>query len=74
MPSCNADGRHVLPPRYIGTAARPRCFQSGRYSSSHLLLIMDICEVHELDHQIPGLRIEFLPPRSTAKYQPLDLV
>ena len=29
---CNADGNHVLPPRYIGTAARPRCFQSSKYS------------------------------------------
>ena len=37
------------------------------------LIIMDNCGGYELDHQISGLRIEFLPPRSTAKYQPLDL-
>ena len=30
---CNADGAHALLPKYIRTAARPHCFQSGRYSS-----------------------------------------
>lgn len=37
------------------------------------LLIMDNCGGHESSVDIPGLRIAFLPPRSTAKYQPLDL-
>ena len=34
---------------------------------------MDNCESHESEIALPGLRIEFLPPRSTAKYQTLDL-
>ena len=42
-------------------------------SSGSLLLIMDNCGGHESEIQIPGLRIEMLLPRSTAKKQPLDL-
>ena len=34
---------------------------------------MDKCGSHESEVALPGLRIQFLPPRSTAKYQPLDL-
>ena len=34
---------------------------------------MDNCGGHELDISLPGLRIESLPLRITAKYQPLDL-
>ena len=34
---------------------------------------MGNCEVRELNHQIPGLKIKFLPPTSTAKYESLDL-
>ena len=34
---------------------------------------MDNCGGHESEINYPGLRIEFLPPRSTAKYQKLDL-
>ena len=37
-------------------------------------LIKGNCGGHEFEVALPGLGIEFLPPRSTAKYQPLDLV
>ena len=37
------------------------------------LLLMDNCGGHELTIQLDRVRIEFLPPRSTAKHQPLDL-
>ena len=37
------------------------------------LLIMDDCSGHESDISLLGLRIELLPPRTTAKYQTLDL-
>ncbi len=29
--SCNADGSHILPVRYIVASANPRCFRTGRY-------------------------------------------
>ena len=38
-----------------------------------ILLIMDNCGGHECDMELTGLRIEFLPPNTTALYQPLDL-
>ena len=38
-----------------------------------LLLIMDNCGSHGEGMNLPGLRVEFLPPKSTHKYQPLDL-
>ena len=34
---------------------------------------MDNFGGHESDIVLPGLRIELLPPQSTAKYQTLDL-
>ena len=34
---------------------------------------MDNCGGHELDVTLDGVRIEFLPPRSTTEHQPLDL-
>ena len=105
--SCNADGSHILPVQYIGSAANPRCFRDHHYDNQRLrynsqkngwmdsagfnkwitwwynevknqspgpwLLIMDNCGGHEKDLELPGLRIEYLPPRTTAKYQPLDL-
>ena len=105
--ACNTDGSHVIPVRYIGAAANPRCFRNDKYgnqraryhsqknawmdsngfnnwinwfyneikkkSSGSWLLIMGNCGGHESEIQLPGLRIEMLPPRSTAKYQPLDL-
>ena len=37
------------------------------------LLIIDNCGGRELEVSLPGVRIELLPPRTTAKYQPLDL-
>ena len=37
------------------------------------LLLMDNCGGHELTISLEGVRIEFLPPRSTTKHQPLDL-
>ena len=42
-------------------------------SNGSSLLVMDNCGVHESEITLPGLWIEFLPPRSTAKYHPLDL-
>ncbi len=42
-------------------------------SNGPWLLIIDNCGGHEHDINLPGVRIELLPPRSTAKYQPLDL-
>ena len=42
-------------------------------SSSSWLMILDKCDGHELDFSLPGVRFEFLPPLSTAKYQPLNL-
>ena len=42
-------------------------------SADPWLLIADNCEGHEATMQFPGVRIEFLPARTTAKYQPLDL-
>ena len=42
-------------------------------SDSPWLMILDNCGGHELAVILPGVRFEFLPPRSTAKYQPLDL-
>ena len=42
-------------------------------STGPWLLIMDNCGGHESEIILPGVRIELLPPRSTAKYQPLDL-
>ncbi len=38
-----------------------------------ILLITDNCRGHKCDMDLPGLRIEFLPPNTTALYQPLDL-
>ena len=37
------------------------------------LVIPDNCGGHELYVTFPDVRFEFLPPDSTAKYQPLDL-
>ena len=34
---------------------------------------MDNCGGHECSITLDGVRIEFLPPRSTTKHQPLDL-
>ena len=34
---------------------------------------MGNCGGRKSEIALPGLRIEFLPPRSTAKYQSLDL-
>ena len=42
-------------------------------SNGPWLLTMDNCGGHESEFALPGLRIELLPLRSTAKYQPLDL-
>ena len=39
-------------------------------SSGPWLLIMDNCEGQEREISIPVVRIELLPPRTTAKYQP----
>ena len=37
------------------------------------LLIMDNCSGHDLDFNLPNVRIECLPPNTTPLYQPLDL-
>ena len=42
-------------------------------TNAEILVIMDNCGGHELDADLSGLRIEFLPPKSTHKYQTLDL-
>ncbi len=42
-------------------------------SNGPWLLIMDNCGGHELEFTLPGVRIELLLPRCTAKCQPLDL-
>ena len=44
-----------------------------KFTQEDVLLIMDNCGGHEIEINYPGLRIEFLPPKSTAKYQTLDL-
>ena len=36
-------------------------------------LLMDNCGGHEDSFSLPGVEIVLLPPRSTAKHQPLDL-
>ena len=36
-------------------------------------LIMDNCWIHGEGMNLPGLRVEFLPPKSAHKYQTLDL-
>ena len=36
-------------------------------------MVLDNTGGHELDISLPGLLFGFLPPRSTSKYQPLDL-
>ena len=38
-----------------------------------ILLIMDNCGSHVEGLNLPGLRVEFLLPKSTNKYQPFDL-
>ena len=42
-------------------------------SDAPWLMILDNCGGREMDVSLPGVRFEFLPPRSTAKYQPLNL-
>ena len=42
-------------------------------SNSPWLMILDNCGNHELSVSLPGVRFEFLAPRSTEKYQPLYL-
>ncbi len=42
-------------------------------TSADILLKMDNCGGHKLKANLPGLRIEFLSPKSTHKYQTLDL-
>ena len=42
-------------------------------SSGPWLLIMGNCGGHELEISLLGVRSELLPPRATAKYQPLYL-
>ena len=37
------------------------------------LVILDNCDDHELYVSLPGVHFEFLPPRSTAKFQALDI-
>ena len=44
-----------------------------KFTQEDVLLIMDNCGGHESEINYPGLRIEFLPPWSTSKYQTLDL-
>ena len=38
-----------------------------------ILLIMDNCSGHKCDIELPGLRVELLPHKTTHKYQTLDL-
>ena len=42
-------------------------------TTESILLIMYYCGGHESFFDYPGLRVEFLPPNSTHKYQPIDL-
>ena len=50
------------------------CYEEvKKKSTGPWLLIMDICGGHESEIILPGVRIELLPPRSMAKYQPLYL-
>ncbi len=105
--SCNADGTHILPVRYIGSAKEPLCCRENRFSSlkntyssqqnawmdsnqfdkwiywwqcelrkvdqGGIFLIMDNCGGHESAMQLPGLRVEFIPPNCMSKNHPLDL-
>ncbi len=43
-----------------------------KLSNGPWLLLMDNCGGHELIFMLDRVRIEFLPPRSTTKHQPLD--
>lgn len=45
----------------------------NRGISGDLLLLMDNCGGHEHSIRLLGLRIEFLPPRTTTKYESLNL-
>lgn len=44
-----------------------------KVSEGPWLLILDNCGGHNINVYLPGVRIEFLPPRSTAVHQPLDM-
>ena len=44
-----------------------------KLSNGPWLLLMDNCGGHELSITPDGVRIEFLPPRSTTKHQALDI-
>ena len=44
-----------------------------KVTQDDILLIIVNCGGQECDMDLPGLRIEFLPPNTTALYQPLDL-
>ena len=46
-------------------------FRNQSYGTQ--LIVMDNCQGHESDHQIPGLRTEFLPEIGTTKYMPFGL-
>ena len=47
--------------------------QDSQKSNGPWLLIMDNCGGHESEIALQRLRIELLPPRSTSKYQQIDL-
>ena len=44
-----------------------------KVTQEDIFLIMENFGSHEEIINLPGLRLEFLPPKSTHKYQPLDL-
>ena len=44
-----------------------------KVTQEDILLLMDNCGSHAKGMNLTGLHAEFLPPKSTRKYQPLDL-
>ena len=42
-------------------------------SDGRWILLIDNNSGHEVEHDLPGLRIEYLPANTTALYQILDM-
>ena len=42
-------------------------------SNGPWLLLLDNCNGHDVNIDLPGVRVEFLPPNMTSKFQPLDM-
>ncbi|CAF1258618.1 unnamed protein product [Rotaria sordida] len=72
----NSTGEGKLKPLVIAKSLKPRCFKNLNVSElpqkRKIILFLDNAPCHPVDIELSNIKLQYFPPNTTSKLQPLD--